>query len=399
MGIAHRIDMPRLTLVVLSLAVVFSSALRAQSDCDSRVVFVGRAEPPVTFHVSGESEIEKARKQAVLAEEEFERLRTSSADWMRDPRVKELTIRMVLAKEQWNMRKAMYPRPQDITFIPFAVTRPIRGVKEATVMLLARPHLPAMQPGEQYVVTGTRSRQLIPPFPEMGDITTLADYVDGVVTLATAQKQAEFLAAAARGGTVTGTLMMQPLGGGEMPPLPNIRIRVSSGGQVVETRTREDGSFLASGVGPGFVEVTAALGPGLTIVERPTSKQHVCDGERTNVHLRAAVNGRVRGRIISATGDSLGNVQLHLRVARDNRHAVPSPHDRQFGTTAREDGTFEFSGVSAGTYLLSAWVPKPDGKSHSVTYFRGTDDLDAATPIDVGKATLHEGFDFIVSTE
>jgi hypothetical protein len=399
MGIARRIDMPRLTILVMSLAVGFSPALRAQSVCDSRVVFVGRAEPPITFHVSGEAEIEKARKQAVLAQEEFEQLVTSSADWMRDPRVKELMIRMVEAKQHWAMRKGMYPSPQDITFNPFAVTRPIRGVKETTVMLLARPHLPEMQPGEEYVVTGTRSRQLIPPFPEMGDITTLADYVDGVVTLATAQKQAEFLAATAPGGTVTGTLMMHSPGGGEMPaPLPNIRIRVSSGGRVVETMTRDDGSFLASGVGPGFVEVTAALSPDLTIVERPTYKQHVCDSERTNVHLRAAVNGRVRGRIISATGDSLGNVALHLRVARDNRHAVYS-HDRQFGTTARQDGTFEFSGVSAGTYLLSAWVPKPDGKSHSVTYFRGTDDLDAATPIDVGKATLHEGFDFIVRTE
>ena len=43
--------------------------------------------------------------------------------------------------------------------------------------------------------------------------------------------------------------------------------------------------------------------------------------------------------------------------------------------------------------------PNPDGKSHTVTYFRGTDDVEAATPIDVGKATLHEGFDFIVRTQ
>ena len=52
--------------------------------------------------------------------------------------MKELTIRMVVAKEQWNIRKALYPRPQDIAFIPFAVTRPIRGVKSDQVMLLAR---------------------------------------------------------------------------------------------------------------------------------------------------------------------------------------------------------------------------------------------------------------------
>jgi len=399
MGIAGCIVMFRQIILVMSLAAAFPPAVRAQSVCnDSWLVFVGRAEAPVTFHVSGEAEIEKARKQAVLAEEEFERLKTSSADWMRDPQVLELTIRMVKAKQEWNMRKAMYPPPHDITFIPLAVTRPIRGVKEATLMLLARG-LPAMEPGEEYVVYGARSRQLIPPFPEMGDIASLADYVEGQVAhVSTAQNEPRFLAAAASGATVTGTLTMHSFGG-MSPPLGGIRIRLSSGGQVVETTTREDGSFLASGIAPGNLDITAALSPDLTIVEGLTNKLHVCDGGYTTVHLRAAVNGRVRGRIISSTGGSLDNVRLQLRVARDNRRAVSSPHDAQFGTTARTDGTFEFSGVSAGTYLLSASVPKSDGKSRIVTYFRGTDDVDAATPIDVGKATLHEGFDFIVRTE
>ena len=399
MGIARCIDMFRRTILVMSLAVAFPPACRAQSVCnDSELVFVGRAEAPVTFHVSGEAEIEKARKQAVLAEEEFERLKTSSADWMRDPRVMELTIRMVKAKEEWNKRKAMYPPPQDITFIPLAVTRPIRGVKEATLMFHARPHLPAMKPGEEYVVYGTRSRQLIPPFPEMGDIASLADYIEGQVEhLSTAQKQPQFLAATAPGATVTGTLTMHSFGDGvRPPPLRGIRIRLSSRGQVVETVTREDGSFFASGVAPGYLEITAALSPDLTIVEGLTRKLYVCDGGHTTVDLRAAVNGRVRGRIISSTGGALDNVNLNLRVARDGAVYL---FDREFSTKARADGSFEFSGVSAGTYLLSAWVPNSDGRSHSVTYFPGTDDLDAATPIDVGKATLHEGFDFIVRTE
>jgi hypothetical protein len=137
----------------MSLAVALPPTVHAQSACDdSRLIFVGRAEAPVTFHVSGEAEIEKARKLAVLAEEEFEQLKTSNPDWMRDPRVMELTIRKIKAKDEWNMRKAMYPAPHDVTFVPLAVTRPIRGVKEATLMLHARPHLPAMQPGEEYVV-------------------------------------------------------------------------------------------------------------------------------------------------------------------------------------------------------------------------------------------------------
>jgi hypothetical protein len=390
----------RHTLFVVGVALSLLSSAQAQSVCnDSELVFLGRAEAPVTFRVSGEAEIEKARRDAIRAEEEFERLKASGPDWSRDPRTMELTIRMVKAQDELGRRRAMYPPPHDITFIPLAVTRAIRGVNEATLMLHARPHLPPLQPGEEYLVYGERSRQLIPPFPEMGDLASLADYVEGQVAhVSTVQKDLQFLSATAFRATVMGTLRMHSFGNGMPPALGDVRIFVSSGGQVVETTTREDGSFVASGISPGYLDVTAALTPDLTLVDRPTHKPFVRAGGCVMVHLRARVNGRVRGRIISSTGVSLNNVELQLRVARDNRRSVNS-HDPQFGTTARADGTFEFSGVSAGSYFLSASVQNSDGRSRSVTYFPGTDDLDAAIPIDVGKATLHEGFDFVIKTE
>lgn len=76
-------------------------------------------------------------------------------------------------------------------------------------------------------------------------------------------------------------------------------------------------------------------------------------------------------------------------------------HDPHFSTTARADGTFEFSGVSAGSYLLSAWVEKTDGwqDTRDEDVLPGPDDLDAAIPIVVGKATQHDGFDFVVRTD
>lgn len=392
--------MRRQTILVVGLTVVLPIAVHAQSVCsDSELVFVGRAEAPITFHVSGEAEIEKARRNAILAEEEFERLKQSGPEWYRDPRTMELTIRMVKAQEELGRRRAMYPPPQDITFIPLVVTRPIRGVKESMLMLHARPHLPSMQQGEEYLVYGDRSRQLIPPFPEMGDIASLADYVEGrVAHVSTVQTDLQFLSATASVTTVMGTLRMHSFGDGRPPALSDVRIFVSSGGQVVETTTREDGSFVASGISPGELDITAALTPDLTLVDRPTHKPHVRNGGCVIVNLQARVNGRVRGRIISSTGVSLDTVELQLRVARENRRTIGS-HDPRFDTTARADGTFEFTGVSAGSYFLSAWIQKPVGTSRDVTYFPGTNDLDAAIPIVVGKATLHEGFDFIVKTE
>ena len=49
----------RQTILVVCLAVAFPIAAHAQSVCnDSGVVFVGRAEAPVTFRVSGEAELD-----------------------------------------------------------------------------------------------------------------------------------------------------------------------------------------------------------------------------------------------------------------------------------------------------------------------------------------------------
>lgn len=111
------------------------------------------------------------------------------------------------------------------------------------------------------------------------------------------------------------------------------------------------------------------------------------------------MNGRVRGRILGTHDVPLDTVQLHLNLAHANRRMSGS-HDPRFSTTARADGTFEFVGVSAGTYLLSAWKQTDRGRSRTVpTYYPGTDDIDVTTPVVVGRATQHDGFDFVVRTQ
>jgi hypothetical protein len=367
---------------------------------DADLVFVGRAEAPVTFLVSGETAIEAARQNLIRTEADIAQLRASLDERTRLEREVEFVIRLLKAKDELDMRRVMYPPPYKVTFIPLTVVRPFRGVSEATLMLHVRPHLPPMQPNEVYLVYGRRSKNLIPPFPEMGDLATLADYVEAesVMRAASAQQHLQFLESTVSGATVMGTVHMHSFGGPRRP-LGGVRILVSSGTQVVQATTREDGEFVASGISPGYLDITAELSSDLTLVDRPSRKPFVRDGGCTIVGLQAAVNGRVRGRIVSAQGVSLDTVQLQLRVARDNRRSVGS-HDPHFSTTARADGTFEFSGVSAGTYLLQAWVQRADrAKSGAMTYYPGTDDLDAAIPIVVGKATLHDGFDFVVKIE
>jgi hypothetical protein len=393
-----------LVAALIGCATVLPGTLaHGQSICDdSDLVFVGRAEAPVTFLVSGEAEIEKARRNLVRTEEEIAQLQASLDERTRLERSVEFAIRLIKAKDELEMRRAMYPPPQQVTFIPLHVVRPFRGVTESTLMVHARPDLPPMQPGEEYLVYGGRSKNMIPPFPEMGDLASLADYVEAqyVLPAASAQQRLQFLASTASGATVIGTLQMHSFGGGLPPPLGGVRILISSGTQVVETTTREDGGFAASGISPGSFDITAALSPDMTLVDRPTRKPTVREGGCTTVGLRAAVNGRVRGRILGAHDVPLDTVQLQLRVAHADRRTFGS-HEPQFSTTARTDGTFEFVGVSAGTYLLNAWVKQADGgQSRTLaTYYPGTDDVDAATPIVVGRATQHDGFDFVVRAQ
>ena len=391
--------MLRHVILVIGAGLIALPPAYAQSICnDAEVVFVGRAEAPVTDHVSGEREIEAARQNFLRTEEEISRLQASLDERTRLERAAEFAIRVIKAKDEWSMRRAKYPQPYDVTFIPLQIIRPFRGVSEPALMVFARQGLPPILPGEDYLIYGRRSKNFIPPFPEMSELYSLSDYVEAqsALPVAGARQQLEFLSATMSGATVMGTLRMHSFGG-MAPPLAGVRVLVSSGAQVVEATTRQDGGFLASGLRAGELNVTPVLSADLTIVDQYPRKVVVPEGGCVSMELRAAVDGRVRGRVFAATTGSLDMVHLTLQIMRADRRMTGS-HDPVFSTKARPDGTFEFSGVSAGTYLLSARVQNPDGGNSPVgaTYYPGTSDVDAAAPIVVGKASQHDGFDFVI---
>jgi hypothetical protein len=399
-AIAYRLKMIRQAIFVVAAGLSCHAPVHAQSICnDSELVFVARADAPVTYHVSGEAEIEKARQNFVRIEDELGRMPKPLDDPTRVEQATEIAIRLVKAQSELNMRKAMYPKPYDVTFVPLHVVRAFRGVNEPTLMLRVRPDLRPMETGEEYLISGQRSTNLIPRFPGIGELASLPYYVDAgsIVPAALATQQLQFLTATASGATVMGTLRMHSFGWGGAA-LAGVRVRVRSADHVVEVTTREDGGFVATGLSAGELAITPVLSPDLIVVESSPEKVILREGGCATVGLRVAVNGRVRGRIVTAPGVSLDTVKLGLRVMRENRRTVGS-HDASFGTTARADGTFEFSGVSPGTYLLSASVQDSRLATGSTkTYYPGTDDVDAATPVVVGKATEHNGFDFVVQT-
>lgn len=322
-------------------------------------------------------------------------------------RAAEFALKIIEARAQFEIQRAKYPPPYDLTLIPVQIEQAFRGVSTSTLMLGRVPPTMKLQPGESYFITGHRQPDAVTGFPGHTDIFEFEYVVPIRVTdVASARQELGFLTSGT--ATILGNLRMHSYGGEFGAPLSGVRILVSSGTHVVETVTSDDGSFAVSGLQRGRLELNPVLDEELIVVNKSALIIDAREGGCTAVRLTAALNGRVRGRVFSAAGTSLKGVHLVLREFEPLMgfhtpagHMIFTSHSTRMSTRPNEDGTFEFSGVFPGSYVLSAGVERiTDGKRRYVTtYFPGTREVTSAQPIVVGKARLHDGFDFLVATE
>lgn len=382
---------------------VFDDLVRV---CDkhgrSELVFVGRAETPVTFRISGEAEIEKARQHLTRTEAEVARLSASLDPRTRWEREAEFELKISEAKAELATRQSRYPPPYELTLVPVLVEQTFRGVVEPRLMLqLLEPSI-RMELGESYLIDAQRSRAMIPPIPTVWDPYPIAEYAYAghVTPVGLARQELQLLAATTSGATIFGNIRRQSHGETRGTPLGGVRLVVSSETQHLGAMTREDGRFMVTGISPGRLVVRPRLAEDLAVVNDSALTFTVGEGECRTLELRVELNGRVLGRILSTTSNPLGDVELTLRGVSSHgfRRSPRSPRVR---TRPDGDGTFEFSGVPPGSYILSARVEKiEEGKKRSLTtFYPGTRELATAVPIVVGRATRHDGFDFLVVTE
>lgn len=184
-------------------------------------------------------------------------------------------------------------------------------------------------------------------------------------------------------------------------PVAGLSVRVQAPGFGLDVSTDSQGVFMATEVPSGPVAVKAALDDRFTIVQGSTSGA-VQEGGCVPLTLRAALNGRIRGKVIGRDGKPSADVPLQLSVTNDvHRFGI---QDR-LQTRTSGSGEFEFRGLPPGRYLLGhnlypesdvgtiedGVVPKPPP-----TFYPGTSDRAAAIPIAVGEGTQHTGLDFVV---
>jgi hypothetical protein len=176
----------------------------------------------------------------------------------------------------------------------------------------------------------------------------------------------------------------------------DLSVRVQAPGFVLDVSTDSQGVFMATEVPSGPVTIKSALDDRFTIVQGSMSGA-VPEGGCVPLTLRAALNGRIRGKVTGRDGKPSAGVLLQLSVSNDvHRFGI---QDR-FQTRTSGSGEFEFRALPPGQYLLghnlypeSDIGPVPKGPP---MFYPGTSDRAAAVPIVVGEGTEHTGLDFVV---
>ena len=354
-----------------------------QDHGEGAVVVLGRPQPPMVVRMSGEAAIDRARQELGRVEAEVERLSRPMNAQQRLEHDAEFSLRLFEARNELGRVQAMYPPPQDVTFIPVQVERVLRGEPLRTFLAhMADPQMP-LEPDRVYLMRGYRSKDLI-PLPEMTDVA-LSEYMEtiSVATGSAARREADFLAATASGGTLFGQLTAGlSVGGGYVmngsstgrQSLRGTRVAVSSGSWHAEALTDDEGRFALTGIPSGRLSIRPLLPADMVVIDRASSSLEAREGGCQVVRLQASLNGRVRGRIINAPAIALDAVALSLDAGISS--AGPglvnmTDHAPRSDTRPNPDGTFEFAGVSPGSYVLSATYTKGTGSMphRLVTYF------------------------------
>ena len=352
----------------------------------AEVVFVGRVKSaPITRRISGEDAIEKARVVKEAAEREFK-----AFDALKIPPAiggeqhRDLAIRMIKAGEEYNKIRASYPPPFDLFLTPMLVETPFRGVPPGDLFIMKRGH-PEFDPAKSYLIYGARYGFLAP------DVITLHRAVD----VADAEAHLRFLNDTANdvGTFVHGSLTMADPANPRRPtPLGGVVLRVSLDDQHIETTTAADGTFMLVGVPPGQLRVEPVLPEHLMLP--PHSNRGVTRGGCLTIHMRAAFNGRIRGRVQLDSGEPFRGFVDVVGDEPNLRHFTSSP------VRTNDRGEFAFSGLGPGRYVVGVNVAHQPTASAPFrpTYFPGTTDRTQATPIFVGEGTEHTELEWVVNS-
>jgi hypothetical protein len=349
-----------------------------------QLIYVGQAGIPFP-HRPFEDAVNKAREAWLRAKSESDRF----------PQNVELLLTTLAAYDHFQHVDAMSP-DDELTLTPMTVAEIFRGSPPAESFVTLRNDA-VMEPGKAYLFFGD---DMFAPFGLNIHGTHLPPK-----EATEAEDELQFLrASTTRAGTgvIYGALDLESASDREqLAALAGVSIRITAPGYVGRATTNENGIFIATDVAPGRLTLTPLLPDQFGVVNRSALNVNLENDGCVPINLRAALNGRVRGRVVGADGEPRPQLPMQLEM-------IESVWYRSNGTDARlrvmtdENGNFEFTAIPPGRYLLghqisyeSDFVTQED-RERQKTYYPGTSERSAAVPIVVGNATQHDGFNFTI---
>ncbi|MEZ5421511.1 MAG: carboxypeptidase-like regulatory domain-containing protein [Pyrinomonadaceae bacterium] len=169
-------------------------------------------------------------------------------------------------------------------------------------------------------------------------------------------------------------------------PNADIRVRIGRGKQMYDLKTDSNGFFEIYDLPPGDYGVWLDIPFGWRIDSRYKIEDHVgvsiTKGKDTALDLNFTYNTRLRGKILSPTGEPLGDVPIAVVPTTEDRK---DEHDQTFSA---DDGSFEFTELAPGKYYLIANMNQDLSTGHRFIniYFPGVSDIKKAAVI-----TLEQG--------
>jgi hypothetical protein len=345
---------------------------------DVDAIFIGRPGKPSEVLVSFEDRIQPARERWLKAQAEADK----STD-------RDVHIKAIDAQAEYDHLRAYYPAPQTLVVIPIEVDTSFKGVTAPVVYMQAAMEK-ELDPGRPYIFF---SYLIMAMFDDR--ILEPAGMPQPVETAELTLRLIQEALSASHGGTVIGSIDYELTGDPDTPAAAGgLAVRIASTGFMLNTSTDADGVFLVTGVPSGQISATPSLPNGLALVSEKSATSVLTEGGCVALHLRATLNGRIRGRVVGAGGTPSAALSVQLVSS------AAGWQGRHYSTTTNDRGEFEFRAIPPGSYFVGHELIRSDlvpvGGFPPMTYYPGTPDRAGAIPIVVGNATQHDGFDFTV---
>ena len=383
----------RTTALALAFGVTLGPAAFAQTStivgaCEglgaAEMVFVGRPGPAMTSKVFEDVLAKAADKRDRANEALIAGLAVPGQFLMSaTPEQRELARKFVEANDEYNALVAHWPNTEAFTLHPVQIVTPILGVSAAELLVWNTTSV-ELSTEQAYLFYATR------PFSVAPEIVQLEREPLDFLQAQGAVRLLEQAVAAEKGTSVYGSLVLEeraPKVGMTTTPLADIRVRLKVNDNVFNGTTRANGTFSFTGVPPGLMTLEPLLPDGLVVGGHVTHENH--GAGCIPIHLRAELNGRIRGRILDERGRPVRQERVVLQ---------PFQSAKGYHADARtnEEGEFEIASVEPGTYVLGVnLMDKPRCTlPYPPTFHPGTTVRAEATLIVVGRGTVHAGFDW-----